>query len=105
MRRDKAMTMEEFSSLNNLIANHYSMLCLKERRGKNHVKYLQANIDYRTNTVFRVMLYGAGCEKEFHVMNEYREHPKTLLERIVDYLDGVEDEYEKNLKSGIENVD
>lgn len=71
------------------------MLSHKVPKGAKHVKYMQSNIDFRDGKVFYVKIYGMGSEKEFFTVNEYRNHPKSLKERILDYLNGIEDDYEK----------
>lgn len=91
----KSMTFDEFNELLKLVEKNYGMMSARVDKNHRRVKYMQGNIDFRTGSVFYVKIYGAGGEKEFPTTNEYRNHPKTLKERIMDYINGQDDDYEK----------
>lgn len=94
------LSIEEFSELAKHVYKNYGMLSPTVPKGARHVKYMQCNIDFRDGRVFYVKIYGMGVEKEFLTVNQYRNHPKTLKERILDYVNGIEDNYEKtNIQS------
>lgn len=50
------------------------------------VKYVDPVFDMRTNTVFSITFRGWGSDITFHCANEYRDHPKSLKDRVLEYL-------------------
>jgi hypothetical protein len=80
-----AMSFQEFGNLLKYIANNNSPIN-HTIRGTPTVKYVDPHMDMRTNTVFSVKLRGFGSEAEFYVMNEARDIPESLYDRIMTYL-------------------
>lgn len=82
----RAMTIEEFGKLVEYIKEYNAPLSPKQTRGCPTVKYIDPHFDMRFNNVFSVTLRGFGGEKEFYVMNEFREVKESLFDRIMTYL-------------------
>jgi hypothetical protein len=56
------------------------------RRGYPVVKYADPVLDFRTNTCFIIKFRGFGSERSFYCQNEFRDHPKSLKDRVMEYL-------------------
>jgi hypothetical protein len=79
------MTLRECFDLITYIANNNS----PERSPypRPCIKYVDPHVDMRTNTVFAVSLRGYGDTKDFYITNEFISEPKSLEQRIREYLD------------------
>jgi hypothetical protein len=89
----KTMTLGEFASLVQYIYKFHSPMSPNTKMAWKRVKYVDPHMDMRTGEVFSVTFRGFGYEDvNFHCCNEFRDHPKTLECRIMDWLLGVEDE-------------
>ena len=88
----KAMSLNEFAALANLIrAEHSPYKAVAP--GKRRVKYIYPSLDFRTEEVFAVRLSEfPGPIVAFHTQNDCRDLPKSLYERIVNWLNKTESE-------------
>lgn len=86
------MSLNEFAKLVNLIrAEHHPYERVKD--GKRRIKYIYPSIDFRTDSVFAIRLSEfPGPITAFHTQNECRDLPKSLYERIVNWLNKTESE-------------
>lgn len=82
----KAMNLQEFADLVNLIMKDHSPIKTVVSP-KRRIKYIYPSIDFRTNDVFAVKLAEfPGLTVVFHTQNDCRDLPDSLYERIVKWL-------------------
>ena len=55
-------------------------------RTRRIVKYVVPRFDMRTGHCFAIKLRGYGWEETFHTQNECRNLPKSLYERVIEFL-------------------
>lgn len=80
------MSFHQFNDLLKYIVAHNSPSTAKHQWPS--IKYVDPHFDMRNNSVFSVALRPFnGVEVIFHTQNECRDLPKSLYERIKDYLD------------------
>lgn len=89
------LSIEQFVELNKYIQENHSPFS-KNELGYRRVKYVDFTIDYRTNDIFSIHIRGWGRDKLFTITNEQRDNPKSLGQRVVDYLQGKEDHFDKD---------
>lgn len=83
------MTMTELGELLKHIRAEHSPF--QHKNGK-IVKYVHPNIDMRDGMCFSITLRGfGGTETLFHTQNECRDLPQTLQERVMLWLDDLEE--------------
>lgn len=95
----KTMNIDEFHDLQKYVIQNHGMYCNPGKNPDNgnyrrRVKYMSATLDTRDGKVFGVTLYGSGVEVSFPTTNEFRNHPKTLKERILDYLNAKDEDHQ-----------
>jgi hypothetical protein len=79
------MTFQEFVDVIKYVQKHNSPFVYR-KPGHPTVKYMDPCLDMRTNTVFAITLRGFGNTQAFHCVNECRDLPQTLKERVLAYL-------------------
>jgi len=84
--RKEIMDVQEMIELLRHLREEHSPLRVSENSGRT-VKYVDYSIDMRIGTVFSVTIRGFGWRETFHIVNECRDLPQTLSERIHAFLD------------------
>ncbi len=90
----RAMTMTELGELLKHISAEHSPF--KHKAGR-VIKYVHPNIDMRDFMCFSITLRGFGSETLFHTQNECRDLPQSLYERVMLWLDRMDEEVHEGL--------
>jgi hypothetical protein len=80
-----AMTFTEFGNIVKYIRNNNTSTNMLDRTCP-VIKYIDPHLDMRTNDVFSIMFRGFGWERRFHCVNECRDLPESLHDRIMTFL-------------------
>ena len=78
------MTFQEAGDLLKHIRDFHSSF--SAHRTRKVVKYADPHFDMRTGHCFAIKLRGYGWEETFHTQNECRDLPKSLYERVIEFL-------------------
>ncbi len=101
-RTEKGINIELFTELCRHINEHHSMGTFSGKK----IKYMRPAFDFRTGRCFYIRFEGMfqSGNKDFYTVNEWRDHPKSLHARVMDWLNDVPDTYEPRLSIGADET-